>query len=387
MTFKSKVALIRCESYDYDEVKKAVRKGINLLGGAGKYLSKGQKVLLKPNMLVGDPPEKCVTTHPSVFRAIAEAFRETGAALCYGDSPCVGSVEGAANKSGIATAAKIEGIEPADFSTPVGIFYEKARQNKKFVIAKGVLDNDVLVSLPKLKTHAFEKFTGSVKNQFGCIPGLLKAEFHVKLPDADDFAKMLLDLNMYIRPVLYVMDGIWAMDGNGPRGGNPKKMNVLLFSEDPIALDATVCRMIDINPEFVPTIKIGFEFGAGKYLPDQIEIVGDSLESFIDKSFDIERKPLTSYKPSGVLRLMKNSLVPKPFIVREKCRKCELCVNICPTNPKSVDWFNGKDNYPSHNYKTCIRCYCCQEVCPDGAIHLSVSPLRRILNKFLPNVA
>lgn len=383
MKQNSKVAIVRCESYDYIEVKKAVRRGINLLGGASRFAKKGEKLLLKPNMLAGDPPEKCVTTHPSVFRAAGEIFLETGAIVSYGDSPAIGSSEGAAKKTGMADAAAILGIKLADFTTPVDVFYSEGRQNKKFSIAKGVLESDCIISLPKLKTHAFEKITGSVKNQFGCIPGFLKGEFHVKLPDPDDFARMLLDLNIFLSPRLYIMDGIFAMEGNGPRGGTPKKMNVLLFSDDPIALDSTVCRILDINPEFVPTVKIGYEFGAGNYSEEKIEISGDGIESFVDKKFNIGRKPLSPYVQGGVVSFLKNLLVPKPVIVKSNCIKCGVCINICPSNPKSVDWFEGKNSVPSYNYKTCIRCYCCQEICPEGAIKLSVSLARRFLNSIM----
>ena len=152
--------------------------------------------------------------------------------------------------------------------------YEKGVQNKKFTVAKAVMDNDVIVSLPKLKTHAFEKFTGAVKNQFGCIPGVRKGEYHIKLPDAEQFARMLVDLNGLVGPALYIMDGIMAMEGNGPRGGKPRRMNILLFSADPIALDATVCRLLGLDPEYVPTIAAGAEAGYGTHAESGIELRG-----------------------------------------------------------------------------------------------------------------
>jgi uncharacterized protein (DUF362 family) len=239
-TIKSKVALVRCESYDDKAVYAAVKRGVDLVGGAGTFFREKQKVLLKPNLLAGDAPEKCVTTHPAVFRAVAELFISVGATVSFGDSPGFGNTAQVAKKAGLSSVAEELGIATADFKTGIEVFYEKAKQNKKFVIAKGVLDSDVVISLPKLKTHAFEKFTGCVKNQFGCIPGVKKGEYHIKLPDANDFARMLVDLNNFVRPSLYVMDGIRAMEGNGPRGGKPFSMNILLFSSDPIALDATV---------------------------------------------------------------------------------------------------------------------------------------------------
>ncbi|MBN2403697.1 MAG: DUF362 domain-containing protein [Spirochaetes bacterium] len=375
----SKVALIRCESYEYNEVKKAVQKGLQLIGGAEKFAHKGQKVLLKPNLLVGEHPEKCVTTHPSVFKAVGEIFLKEGAVVSWGDSPGFGSTASVANKAGILKAAGEIGIPMADFKTGVEVFYENGIQNKKFIIAKAVVDNEIIISLPKLKPHAFEKFTGCVKNQFGCIPGVKKSEYHIKLPDAEKFAKMLVDLNNFVHPALFVMDGIYAMEGNGPRGGTPKKMNVLLFSNDPVALDATVCRLINLNPEYVPTIKYGYQTGSGTYIKDKIELLGDDFRSFIQNDFNINRSPLKPFKDKGLFRFLSNRLVPKPYILKEKCVKCGMCINMCPTAPKSVDWFDGDmESPPVHNYRTCIRCYCCQEICPESAIRLKFPFLRRM---------
>jgi uncharacterized protein (DUF362 family) len=378
----SKVALVRCESYEYEAVKKAVSRGLELLGGVNLFAKKDEKILLKPNLLIGEAPEKCVTTHPAVFRAVAELLQTTGAHLSYGDSPAFGSPEVTAKKSGLADVAEKLNIELADFKNGTEVFYDQGKQNKKFVIAKGIIGSDGVISLPKLKTHALAKLTGSVKNQFGCIPGTLKAEFHVKLADAYDFAKMLVDLNRYVNPRLYVMDGIYAMEGNGPRGGTPRKLNILLFSADPLALDATVCRLVDVDPELVPTIKYGAECGHGVYASDKIELIGDDFASFKATDFAVDRAKIESYKPGKAYRFINNLLVPKPFISAEKCVQCGICVNICPAKPKALSWSGGdKSQAPVYNYQYCIRCYCCQELCPEKAISLKKPFLRRLFGK------
>lgn len=380
----SKVALVRCESYDYSIVKAAVKKGLDLIGGAKAFTKPGEKILLKPNLLSADPPERCTTTHYAVFKAVGEVLKEeTDVKLFYGDSPAFHAPKTAAKKAGIADVADELGIVLADFQNGEEVFFEKGMQNKKFIIAKGVLESDGIISLPKLKTHGFAKMTGCVKNQFGYIPGTLKGEFHVRIPDSNNFSKMLVDLNICVRPRLFIMDGILAMEGNGPRGGTPKKMNVLLFSSDPIALDATVCRMIDLNPEYVPTIKYGKEAGLGTYISEEIEIIGDEFKSFVNKSFDVKREPLKPFKGAGSgTQFLRNSLVPKPFINSEKCLKCGVCVQMCPVNPKAVDWHDkDKKKAPSYLYKRCIRCYCCQELCPESAIDLKVPLLRRVFGK------
>lgn len=376
----AKVALIKCESYNYIDVKKAVEKGIDLIGGAEVF--SGERILLKPNLLTAEPPEKCVTTHPTVFKAVAEYFKNAGVILSYGDSPAYDDPANAAKKAGIWHAASELNIPIADFRNGMDVFFKEGIQNKKFFLAKGVVESDGLISLPKLKTHGFARMTGCVKNQFGCIPGLLKGEFHVKLPNINDFAKMLVDINLLLKPRLYIMDGIMAMEGNGPRGGKPKKMNVLLFSSDPIALDATVCRLINLDPGFVPTIVFGHEAGLGTYFENDIEILGESIESMRTKEFDVKREPLRPFKTGGLANILKNSLVPKPSIIENKCIKCGICTKMCPVNPKAVDWHNGdKKTVPSFKYKRCIRCYCCQELCPESAIELKTPPLRRLLQK------
>jgi len=237
-----------------------------------------------------------------------------------------------------------------------------------------------------MKTHGLERFTGSIKNQFGTVVGMRKGEFHVKLPDATDFARMLVDLNNYIKPRLYIMDGIVAMEGNGPRGGTPRAMNVLLFSTDPVALDATACRLINLNPLYVPTTVIGSETGAGNYLEEDIEIVGDDLKDFICSDFIcsdfiVNRTPVKSAKKSSIVRFLNNRLVPKPFIIVEKCTQCGTCVNSCPVEGKAVNWLNGDHTKPPvYDYQKCIRCYCCQEMCPESAIVLKTPIIRKMGN-------
>ncbi|MDD3364968.1 MAG: DUF362 domain-containing protein, partial [Syntrophomonas sp.] len=198
----SKVVLIMCTSYDYSEVKKAVERGLNIIGGPLAFVKPGENILLKPNLLTGDPPEKCVTTHPVVFKAVGEILQGVGANLSYGDSPGFGTPESASRKAGIAQGAAELHIDLADFRNGEEVFFEAGVQNKKFVIARGALASDGIVSLPKLKTHALTRMTGSIKNQFGCVPGVLKGEYHVKLPDLNNFAQMLVDLNSFLKPRL-----------------------------------------------------------------------------------------------------------------------------------------------------------------------------------------
>lgn len=378
----SQVAVVSCSSYDYEKVQSAVERGVALLGGAKQFVRPGEKILLKLNWLSADPPEKCVTTHPAVFRAVAQIMQREGAALSYGDSPGFQSPESAAKKTGAAEVAELLNIPLADFKTGREVHFADGMQNKKFTIAAAAADSDGVISLPKMKTHGFQRVTGSVKNQFGCIPGALKSEFHVKLPDAYTFAKMLIDLNACIHPRLYIMDGIMAMEGNGPRGGTPRSMNVLLFSTDPIALDATMCRLMNLDPALVLTNKAGLEMGAGTYLEKDISLLGDPIEPLIVRDFNVNRSAEKEAGKKNRPNFVKSAITPRPYIIEERCVRCGLCVNMCPVTPKAVNWHDGdKRKPPSYEYERCIRCYCCQEICPESAIQIKVPLLRKILDR------
>ena len=391
----AEVALVRCSSYDYQEVETALRRGIELLGGVTKFAGKGERILLKPNLLAADPPERCTTTHPAVFKAACRIFKEAGARVSYGDSPARGSAAGVASQAGLQDVASAEGVPLDDFQTAVEVSYKDGRQNKRFLLAKAVVETDGLISLPKFKTHALEKITGGVKNQFGCVPGFLKAEFHAKLSDASEFARMLVDLTNLVRPRLYILDAVLAMEGNGPRSGNPRELKLLMLSTDPVALDATACRLIDVDPKLVPTIVFGHEFGCGTWIEEEIPLLGDPMLEFFCPEFDIDRGPIDKYvsgsgsKLAVILlaivrtriggRLFGGLFISRPRIDAAKCIKCGVCIQICPTRPKSVNWVDGdRTRPPRHDHRRCIRCFCCQETCPEGAIYVKKPPLRRI---------
>jgi uncharacterized protein (DUF362 family)/Pyruvate/2-oxoacid:ferredoxin oxidoreductase delta subunit len=378
------VAVVRCPSYAVAAVRSAVERGIGLLGGVERFARAGETILLKPNLLIGREPDRAVTTHPSVFRAVAEVFLTSGAAVTYGDSPAFGRAEAVAGRAGIAETARELGIPFADFSTPVAAPYPAGRLIKQFTIAQGVLDADGIVSLCKMKTHGLTRITGAIKNQYGCIPGLLKAEFHARLPNARLFAQMLVDLNGLLRPRLYVMDGVVAMEGNGPQGGSPRAMNVLLFSDDPVALDAAFCHLIDLHPNLVLPIVAGEDVGLGTAAG--IEYVGDPVEGFVVRDFVVNRRALsttgTALRPGRLSLLFRRFVIPKPMIRAARCTTCGTCVTICPVTPKAVDFSDvTRSAPPVHRYDRCIRCYCCQEICPEGAIEIAVPLLGRLIRR------
>ncbi len=380
---KSKVALVRCDSYEPAVVEAAMQRGLDLIGGISAFIRPGEPVLFKPNLLTPDPPELCVTTHPAILRAAARLFQAAGSATAYGDSPAVGSPAGVAKKTGLSEVADELGITLADFVTPVEVSFPEGHQNKKFVLAKAVADRThALVNLPKMKTHGLMRTTGAVKNLFGCIPGLLKAEFHVKLPNAHPFGRMLVDLNLCVQPRLHIMDGVMAMQGNGPRSGTPLAVHALLLSADPVALDATVARLMDMDPLVPPTAAYGLEYGLGTYKSEDIDVVGDSIESLRPKRYKAVKLPVPEKDPSGKVQFLRQWLVPRPVIKHARCTRCGTCVRMCPVQPKAVDWKAGdKTKPPEYDYPRCIRCYCCQELCPERAINIRTPLLGRLIRR------
>ena len=387
MEIKSQVALVRCDSYAEKSVKHAVERGLALLGGIAAFLRPQEKILLKPNVLTGAPPEKCVTTHPAVLKAVAECCLQAGAAVSAGDSPGFGKPAAALKKAGLLDVAEALGLRIADFETGQIVSFPEGSLAKQFTIANGVLSADGLISLPKLKTHGLTKITGAIKNQFGCIPGMLKGEFHAKLPNVNLFSQMLVDLTRCLKPRLYIMDGIIAMEGNGPRGGVPKPMHVLLLATDPAALDATVCRLIGVAPEHVLTLQWAEKLGLGTYHADRIELCGDPFAAFQDLRFDAQRGPTPLDQDMGFFApwlpaLMKALLSPRPVIAAAQCTRCGTCVQMCPVTPKAVAFQAGdRAKPPMYNYGRCIRCYCCQEICPESAISLKAPFLGRLIRR------
>jgi len=378
---KSKVAIIRCNDYNQDNVYQALKRGIDLIGGLDKFVKKGEKILLKVNNLAGSSPDESVTTHPSILEAMIRILDKKGVTMTYGDSPGFEKPINALKKSGYLEVGEKYKIKPADFDTGKSVDFKDGKVCKKFNIANACLESDGMISLSKMKTHMLTRITGAVKNQFGCVYGLSKASYHLKIPNPTKFSEMLIDLNLLLKPRLYIMDGISAMEGNGPRGGTPVKMNCLIISTDPIAVDATFARMIDLNPMFVPTIKLGKSRGLGTYLKEEIELVGDPISNFIKKDFNVIRKPIKnrsifSITPNFIRNMVRN----RPQIDPDKCIKCGICVNACPVKEKALDFKNNdKTKPPVYDYNKCIRCFCCQEMCPKKAIYVTRPPLGRLL--------
>ena len=374
---KSKVVLLPCREYDEEKIHMLLKQGLDFLGGVETLIPKEAKVLLKPNLLKKAEVEKAVITHPVVVGAFARILWESGYEnIVLADSCGHGTTQAVIRGTGMDAYLEKYHIPAIDYSEGVKTAYPQGIQAKEFILPKELLEQDCVISLSKMKTHALERITGAVKNSYGFVYGFHKAKGHTQYPSADSFARMLIDLNKCVAPKLYVMDGIVAMEGNGPGSGDPVPMNVLLMSTDPVALDSVFSRLVYLKPEMVPTNYHGEKMGLGTWKEEEITLLttpdgeismADAVKKYGNPDFNVDRTEVRKNiwtRMAGALNIFQK----KPYIEADKCVRCGICVQSCPVPGKAVDFRKGKDKPPVYDYKKCIRCFCCQEMCPKKAI-------------------
>ncbi len=377
-----KVSFVPCKTYQQNEVNQAVQQLLAELGGLAQYIKPGQKVLLKVNLLMKKPPEAAVTTHPALVEALVNQIQALGAKTIIADSPggpfTKAWLKGIYQETGMVKVAKRTGaelnwnFEQQEFSYPEG------RILKHITLAKIVKEADVVISLAKLKTHGFTIYTGAVKNLFGTIPGLLKADYHLRLDDVRDFSDMLVDIAQFVKPTLSIMDAVIAMEGPGPSAGEPKSVGLLAASENPHGLDLACCYLIGLNPEQVPTLQKAIARGLIPKNIRELDIRGIADEEFKPIPFKV---PATSRSrhlpiplPAKLDDFFYKLLRPKPIFIHKKCINCGLCARNCP--PQCIEMIASK---PQADLTRCIRCFCCQELCPERAVEIKRSKLSRLI--------
>jgi uncharacterized protein (DUF362 family)/Pyruvate/2-oxoacid:ferredoxin oxidoreductase delta subunit len=362
MTVKSKVSIVRCQNYAEAEVLKRLRQSIDLIGGIGNFVRKGDRVLLKPNLLYGKAPEKAVTTHPSIVKGIIRIVREAGGVPFIGDSPAVGGLMRTAEKAGIKAVADEMNCPFVEFTRPVLTDKGGGKFFKQLEIDQAVLEADVVINLPKWKTHSLTLLTLGVKNLFGCVPGSKKQLWHLKAGhDHKVFAQILIDLYKTIKPSLTILDGILGMEGNGPNSGRSIPLGLILAGGDCLSLDQIVCDLLGISRETLLTNRVALEEGLGR---DGIEVLGERVEGVRIQHFKLPSLSQPDWNlPGFIQKALKNALTSKPMVEEEACEACDRCVEICP--PRALKRMEKGLDF---DYGKCIRCFCCQEVCPEGAI-------------------
>lgn len=381
---QAKVVLKYCPDYTIN-VEQHLREGLAELGGMSAFVKPGQKVLLKVNLLMKKRPEEAVTTHPSVVEAVVRLVQEAGGIPIIGDSPggpyTVSALQTIYTRSGLREVAKRTGAILNEDVGQTTIQYPEGKLAKSLTVTNCVLDVDVVIPLSKLKTHGMMTFTGAVKILFGVIPGLLKAEYHLKMFKVHDFADLLVDIATWVRPTLSIMDGVVGMEGDGPSAGKPRNIGALILSTDPFALDVVATDLIGLKPEKVPTIRAARDRGLTSRL-DEIQLKGDSRSLWRIQDFLIPKAVSTNFLdmvplPRNVKMFVLNRVRPRPIFEHETCVGCSDCVNNCP--PKAITM--NENQRPIVDLEACVRCFCCQELCLHQAVKLFRPWLGRTLLK------
>jgi uncharacterized protein (DUF362 family)/Pyruvate/2-oxoacid:ferredoxin oxidoreductase delta subunit len=323
-----------------------------------------------------------VITHYAVFEAVIRIVKEYSEDITFGDSPGFGDPKKAAEKSGLMEVAKRYNVKFDDFKETVHVKLDNSILCKSWDVARAPYEADVVITLPKLKTHAMAFFTGAIKNQFGCISGTQKAGWHTRMPDANNFCKMLLDLNTLVKTNFAILDGIIAMEGNGPKNGSPHKMDTIIMGESISAVDSVAVRLIGYNdPLKTPALKEVYDNKWGAVLPGEIEVLGEKLETMKAKNFVLARAGEGFHFSSPtVSRFLGSMLAPNPVLIDHKCISCKRCEEVCPEQGKVIKMIDrGGKLKPVWDMKQCIRCFCCQELCPVGAIETKSTRLGKLL--------
>jgi len=348
--------LFKKASYDYETLRPLIFDMIEQIGSLN--IRNNMRILIKPNLLLPAKPEKAILTHPLLVKAVTEYVLECGGRPVISDSPAMGSFEKILKEGGYAEAFKdvdvefkrFEISEKVDIGAPFG----------KIEIAKGAVEADIVINLAKLKTHAQMLLTLGVKNLFGCIVGLRKPEWHLRSGiDREMFATLLVKIYAAVNPSITIIDGVLAMEGQGPgKSGLSRDVGVIVGSRSAFALDRAICQMIGIDPDNLPTNKAARQLG---FFTCDVQVKGDFI---VIQNYKLPDMGKVMFGPKPVQRIIRKHMLQRPVVDPNLCELCSECWRYCPA--KAI--VPGKKRVV-FDYDKCIRCYCCLEVCPHGALH------------------
>jgi len=374
MTVQTKVVLARCEGYGAG-VQEAVEQVLAPLGGIGAFIKPGQSVLIKPNLLTAREPEKAVTTHPEVVRAIIRIVRKQGAEPSVADSPSnVTRLEELWTRTGFRALCDQEEVPLLNLekegSTPFTV------NGISFSVAQPFLKADVVINVPKVKTHVLTIFTGAVKNMYGTVPGFQKTALHKAYPTPPQFGDLMAAIFSKVKPTLSIVDGIVGMDGDGPSGGDPVKLGFLAASADAVALDHVLCSLLGIDVHGVPYFKPLRDLGLGESDLTLIDVLGTPVAEVTPKSFRVPGTMRGRLIPGWLVRILGPLVWIRPYFT-DRCVSCGVCVRSCPVDALTI----APKQKPVLSPQRCIGCCCCHEVCPAKAIMMNQSPFLNFVRK------
>lgn len=368
---ESVVSVVGCDAYEIQTVRRAVTAALAPLGGMHCFVRPGMRVLLKPNLVNGAGLERAITTHPAVVRAVVEQVQEAGGTVLIGDSPGGPLTNGPRvyRKSQMSDVAQQTGASLVPFEEVVW----KSLNGTDYFIARPVFEADLVINLPKLKTHILTLFTGAVKNLFGTIPGPRKKEAHCRALGVQDFSRLLADVLELVPTALTIMDGVLGQEGNGPGvTGTPRHYGCLAASMDPVALDAVLAQALSYRAGEVLHLVQAGQRGLGVSDPEAVRIEGE--RRVLDFGpVSLPRARFYFRVPSWVSVRLHRVIRMQPRLSVSECGGCGQCAEVCP--PQAIA--PGKP--PHFDLEACIGCLCCAEVCPRGAIE----PRRNLLARWI----
>ena len=325
----------------------------------------GKKVLIKPNVLRESEATEGIVTHPAVLHAVVEEVeKKEPAEIIVGDNPGLfsyGANEQSFRKTGLLEASK-------GYYQNIGNESDVVDFNRDYMptvsLSRAILNAEIIISLPKFKTHGLTVMTGAIKNSYGFLPGAQKAYLHRAAGNPQQFHELIVEVFRLRVPDLFIVDAILGMEGNGPASPDLRDIGLILASDNAVALDATIARMMGIEPGRLRFLQKACEFNLGDYDADKIDIIGE-----FKKLVDFKLPPLGGEAIAGnksIQDLLCSRTILKPQVDRDECTGCGTCVEQCPVSALTME-----DNLPSVAAETCITCFCCQEICPEKAITLN----------------
>jgi len=345
---------------DYETVREAVDRAFQLF----PLEVAGRKVLINPNVLRASEAKEGIVTHPAVLRAVVEKVEEMGPAnLIVGDNPGLfnyGDNENSFEKTGLMKAAK-------GYYQNIGNDSQKVPFNADYMswvsVSRAVLDADVVISLPKFKTHGLTIVTGAIKNCYGFLPGAQKARLHKAAGNPKRFHEVVVEVFRIRPPDLFIVDAVVGMEGNGPASPDLREIGLIMASDNAMAMDTVMATMMGVEPGRLRFLQKAAELGLGSHDLDQVEIIG-------------QLKILPDFKlpPSGgeaisqnkaIQEILRSRTLLRPQADPDLCTACGTCIDQCPVSALSMD-----EDLPRVDADTCITCFCCQEICPEKAMVL-----------------
>ncbi len=377
---RARVSAVLIDSYEKDAVARAMERLLDPLGGIDRFINTDAPVVLKPNFLAPRSVDKAVCTHPEVIRAAARLVQKTcGAKAIVTDSPGVGNARRCAKRLGLVDDNSLT-VENADDA----LFVDRPKADfHQLRLSRRIMEAGTVINLAKAKTHGKTVITAAVKNTFGAVLGMEKAQWHLRIgKELRPFAELIVHIHSLVAPSLSILDAVVAMEGNGPGSGDPRPLGILLASDNAHAIDAVFCRVIGLGPKDVPTLAVAQEQGLLGPI-DEIEIVGDDIgDIHPDPPWRMSRIGAADRILSDGLinNLLERILSLKPVVDQKKCTACGQCMEICAAKVITID---KKATPPAPRMviddKRCISCFCCQEICPEGAISVKAGLVARIL--------